>query len=120
MQRAIIQLNRQPQEPTNPELAEFYGRLLAVMRLPAVQQGEWQLLKAQDNATIAFAWQRGVERVIVVVNYGGAATQCAYQLPGTSTVSLVDGLSDLRMECAGELRLELSPWQSHAFNVTCV
>jgi glycosidase len=126
-QRAIIQLNRQPQELTNPELAEFYGGLLAVMRLPAVQQGEWRLLdapSANGNAVIAFAWQRGVERVIVVVNYGGTATPCAIPLPEISNdrraLSLDDGLSDLQMECTGELRLDLQPWQAHAFTVSCV
>lgn len=125
MHRAIIQLNRQPIEPTIPEIADFYGRLLAVMRLPAVQYGEWQLLDAQvdgKNTVIASAWQWGDERVVVVVNYGSESAHCTIRLPWSEigTISTVDRLGDFRFEFKGELPLTLQPWQSNAFELKVV
>src|SRR5439155_6135300 len=38
-------LGRAPDEPTDPELAKFYDRLLTILRQPAVRDGHWQLLE---------------------------------------------------------------------------
>src|SRR6476469_2508451 len=71
-------LVRAPQEPIDRRLKQFYDRLLAVLRRPAVRAGQWQLLECvpawDDNCTwdcfLAFAWQgSGDNRLLVTVNY---------------------------------------------------
>ena len=38
-------LGRAPEEPVDAVLRQFYDRLLAVLRQPAVRDGQWQLLE---------------------------------------------------------------------------
>src|SRR5205823_4974166 len=66
LKRISPHLGRAPDEPINVDLAKFYDRLLAVLRLPAVREGKWQLLECvpawEGNGTwdgfLAFAWER--------------------------------------------------------------
>ena len=83
-------LGRGPDEPVDPELEQFYARLLAVLRQPVVRDGQWQLLECapawEGNWTadcfLAFAWQGpGGERLLVVVNYAANQSQCYVRLP---------------------------------------
>jgi hypothetical protein len=83
-------LGRAPDEPTDPELAKFYERLLSVLRRPAVRDGHWQLLECgpawEGNWTwdcfLAFAWQGSDgERLLVAVNYALNRSQCYVRLP---------------------------------------
>ena len=58
-------LVRGPQEPIDRRLEQFYERLLAVLRRPAVRDGHWQLLDCTPawdgnwtwDCFLAFAWQ---------------------------------------------------------------
>ncbi len=68
----------------------FYDRLLAVLRLPAVRQGKWQLLECvpawEGNGSfdclLAFLWQGpNEERLLVAVNYAPHQSQCHVRLP---------------------------------------
>jgi glycosidase len=83
-------LGRGPSEPVDQELGKFYQRLLAVLRQPAVRNGQWQLLECdpawEGNWThdcfIAYAWQgTSGERLIVAVNYAPNQSQCHVRLP---------------------------------------
>ena len=83
-------LGRGPCEPVDPNLQQFYERLLAVLREPAVRDGHWQLLECvpawEGNWTwdcfVAFAWQGpGGERLLVAVNYAPNQSQCYVRLP---------------------------------------
>ena len=85
-------LIRGPQEAIDQRLEQFYDRLLAVLRRPAVRQGNWQLLECtaawEGNWTwdcfLAFAWQgSGDERLLVTVNYAPNQSQCYVRLPFT-------------------------------------
>src|SRR5436309_3145866 len=130
-------LGRAPDEPTDPELAKFYDRLLAVLRRPAVRDGQWQLLECvpawEGNWTwdcfLAFAWQgRGGERLLVTVNYAGRQSQCYVRLPfadlAGSQWRLADMLSDAGYDRDGNdlqsrgLYLDASNWQAFAFSLT--
>lgn len=83
-------LVRGPEEPTDAALSQFYDRLLAVLREPAVRDGEWRLLDCapawEGNWTwdgfICFAWE-GQEgrRVLVAVNYAPNQGQCYVRMP---------------------------------------
>jgi glycosidase len=90
-------LVRAPEEPVAEKLGQFYERLLAILRQPAVRDGQWQLLECasawEGNWTVdsfmAFAWQGSSgERLLVSVNYSPIESQCYVRLPFTD---LTDG-----------------------------
>jgi hypothetical protein len=130
-------LSRAPEEPVDRDLVAFYDRLLAILRLPVVRTGNWQLAECQPawngNPTsenfIAFAWLglRG-ERLIVAVNYAPEHGQCYVRLPftdlGDSCWRLDDRLGRAVYDRAGEtlqargLFLDVPPWHAHAFEVS--
>jgi hypothetical protein len=132
-------LVRGPEEPVDQNIKQFYDQLLAVLRAPAVQDGEWQLLQCvppwEGNWTwdcfVAFAWQgRGEERVLAVVNYAPNQSQCYVRLPfadlGNRIWRLQDLLGDARYDRdgndleSGGLYLDVPPWQAHVFSITKV
>src|SRR5215470_6828860 len=130
-------LCRGPDEPVDQQLAQFYDRLLAVLRHLSVHQGNWQLLECvpawDDNWTwdcfLAFAWHGpGAERLLATVNYAPNQSQCYVRLPftdlGNSQWRLQDMLgtatynrdgNDLR---ARGLYLDVLPWQASIFVLT--
>jgi glycosidase len=130
-------LGRGPDEPTDQELAKFYDRLLAVLRLRVVREGDWTLLDCvpawDGNETwdsfLAFGWQHFDEkRLLVVVNYSAHQSQCYLRLPfnnlGGSEWQLQDLMSDHcydrdgnNLQSAG-LYLDVDPWQTHVFSMT--
>lgn len=83
-------LVRAPQESVDQGLQRFYDRLLAVLRLPVVRDGRWQLLECLPacegdwtwECFVAFALQNTTgERLLVVVNYAPNHSQCYVKLP---------------------------------------
>ncbi|MBN8628946.1 MAG: alpha-amylase, partial [Planctomycetes bacterium] len=128
-------LVRGPDEPVCTYVAEFYDRLLAVLRKPVVREGAWSLLESRSawdgngshEAVIAFFWRRGDEQLLVAVNFADHASQARVRLPleaqGARVVALKDGLSPAvydRMvdELTGPgLYLDMAPWQAQAFDI---
>jgi hypothetical protein len=131
-----MQLCRAPEQPKQPQIEMFYGRLLDLLRQDLPRNGEWQLLECSpawegnptwDN-TIAFAW-RGVDGKcwLVVVNYAPHPGQCYLRLPfpewaGTS-LHLNDLLSAASYSREGDdllsrgLYLDLPAWGYYVFEV---
>ena len=129
-------LGRAPQEPVDAELKAFYERLLAVLRLRAVREGQWQLLECapawEGNWTwdcfLGFAWQ-GPEgaRLIVTVNYAPNQSQCYVQLPfndlGGTKWRLEDLMGDAVYDRDGDdlqsrgLYLDEPPWRASVFSL---
>ena len=77
-------------EPIDQKLDQIYSRLLGILRLPVLRDGQWQLLECvpawDGNRTwdnfVAFAWQDPAgERLIVAVNYAANRSQCFLRLP---------------------------------------
>jgi hypothetical protein len=135
--RASNHLRRRAPEPVDRELAEFYDRLLSVMRRRDVREGQWALAEVapawDGNATsqqfVAFTWEGQGERTLAAVNYGPSAGQCyvrpafAPELQG-STVILRDLVEPtIRYERDGEelarrgLYLDVPAWRAHVFDV---
>jgi glycosidase len=132
-------LNRAPDEPVNPRLKDFYRRLLDVLRLPAVREGQWQLVdcvpawngNGSNDAFISYAWQetRG-SRLLTAVNYASHQSQCYVRLPFTDLDGrqwrLRDLLGDAIFERDGNdlqsrgLYLDVPPWQAHVFEMTAI
>lgn len=127
-------LCRGPKEPADPGIAEFYDRLLAVLREPALRDGQWQLLDcvpAWDgnwswDGFIACAWQApDGQRFLMAVNYAPNRGQCYVRLPISDLAGgswrLTDRLgSDVfdrngdNMQSQG-LYLDMAPWQAAVY-----
>jgi len=130
-------LGRAPEEPVDTELQGFYDRLLAVLRQPAVRQGEWRLLECvpawEGNWTwdcfLAFAWQNPAgERLLVTVNYAPNQSQCHVRLPFTDLRDgkwrLQDLLGNATYDWNGNdlqergLYVDEPPWKASVFSMT--
>lgn len=127
-------LVRGPVEDVDETLKEFYDRLLAVLRMPVVRDGQWQLLECSpgwdgnwtNDSFIVSAWQSpsGDGRV-TAVNYAPHQSQCHVRLPfaklGGKTWQLQDQLSPASYEWQGDdlqgrgMFLDLAPWQACVF-----
>jgi hypothetical protein len=129
-------LGRGPVEPVNENLGQFYSRLLDVLRLPVVRDGEWQLLECTPawdgnwthDCFLAFAWRRaGREPLLVAVNYAPHQSQCRVRIPfdglAHQSLRLADYLSsavyprDADELASSGLYLDMVPWGTAAFSV---
>jgi len=135
--RVSTHLVRAPLEPVDKRLEQFYERLLAVLRQPAVRDGEWGLLDCApawdgnwtSDCFIAWAWQaRNDQRRLIAVNYAPNQSQCYVRLPFPKLtgrkVRLTDLLGDAAYDRDGNdllargLYLDLPPWGYHVFELT--
>ena len=131
-----MQLCRVARESDDSELQDFYGRLLAILRLPVVHRGTWRLLECGQAWHGNWTWENFLcsswdvpqgDRLLVVVNYAPCASQCFVRLPFTDltgqAVRLVDqmGLADYDREGADlaqrGLYLDLPEWGYHVFRL---
>jgi len=129
-------LVRGPAEPTDPAIAEFYARLLAVLRQGAVRDGTWRLLDCRPawdgNPThadfIAAAWDKSpAERLMLAVNLSDHQSQAWLPIPFAAATDRVyrfqDLLSGISYDRPGEelaaegLYVDLPAWGSHVFSV---
>ncbi len=126
-------LVRAPLEPSDEALQQFHDRLLSVLRLPAFHDGHWQLLECAPawegneswDGFLAFLWESGDERYLVVVNYALNQGQCYVRLPFADWADEFVQFHDLigvasydrdgnDVVSAG-LYLDLPPWGYHVF-----
>ena len=129
-------LVRAPDEAPDPEIEDFYERLLALLRRPALRSGQWQSLAcgpAWDgngswDAFVAHSWTGpGDERTVVVVNYASQPSQCYLALPFPEMQNRSVRLGDLlgtatyvrdgNELCGRGLYLDLQPWSHHVFEL---
>ncbi len=127
-------LGRGPNEPADAGLGTFYDRLLAVLRQPAVRDGQWRLLECAlgwdgnwtNDCFLAFAWQASSgEPLIVAVNYAPNQSQCHVRLPFADLAGkkwrLEDQLAAAAYDWNGDdlqsrgLYLDMAPWQACVF-----
>jgi glycosidase len=127
-------LARRPEEPVDMELAKFYDRLLAVLRQPAVRDGQWQLLECRPawdgnwtwDCFLAFAWHGPAgEKLLVAVNYAPHQSQCNVRLPFADLAQhpwrLEDQLSSDRYDRDGSdlaahgLYLDMPAWRAAVY-----
>ena len=137
LKRISPHLVRAPPEPVNEELMEFYDRLLAVLRQPAVREGQWKLLEClpawQENWTwdcfIVFGWEgNDGQRLIATVNYSPNQSQCYVRLPFSNLAGSGWLLTDLIGHAAYErngddlqssgLYLDEPAWSASVFSLT--
>ncbi len=136
LKRISPHLVRAPMETPNESLQQFYERLLSALRRPVFRDGDWRLLECvpawdgnwTHDSFLAFSWQAGGDRCLVVVNYADHQSQCYVRLPlaavdgrlvrftdvmGTAIYERPD--SDLSV---GGLYLDMPPWGYHVFTMT--
>ncbi len=123
-------LDRGPDEPVDPALREFYGRLLSALADSGLHTGEWSLCDATgwpDNASheqlLTWCWRAEDARRLVVVNYADAPAQARVRLPWDDLAgrswSLQDALGGESFDRDGSelasdgLYVALDPWQSY-------
>jgi len=129
-------LVRGPAEPLDRGLQQFYERLLTVLKLPAVRDGDWQLLDCRpawdgnwtSDCFVAYAWQRSDARVVVVVNYASNQSQCYVALPFGDLAGAEWRLADqiggaVYDRDGGDLQnrglfVDARPWQGSVFVLT--
>ena len=129
-------LVRGPVEPVDRGLQQFYERLLTVLKLPAVRDGDWQLLDCRpawdgnwtSDCFVAYAWQRSDARVVVVVNYASNQSQCYVALPFGDLAGaewrLADQIDGAVYDRDGAdlqnrgLFVDARPWQASVFGVS--
>ena len=135
-----VQLCRGPEQPTDPGLAFFYERLMALLRLPALRDGHWQLLEPQPFSPREDTWQKVIaigwdllpnesstrrQRVLVVVNFAPTFGRCHLHLPwkdlARQSWHLNDHFSGEVLQYDGDdlagqgLYLELPPWDFNGY-----
>src|SRR5262249_38879640 len=126
-----------PDELIDRTLEQFYDRLLAVLRMPVVRDGEWQLLECvpawdgnwTSDCFLAFAWHdANRQRLLVAGNYAANQSQCYVRLPFSDLAAtlwrLEDLIGDARYDRDGNdlqsrgLYLDMRPWQATVFSLT--
>jgi glycosidase len=129
-------LIRGPLETRDPVIADFYEKLLQVLRRPVVRSGRWQLLECVPEegaattpaAVIAWAWSAaGGPRLFVTVNYSPDATRCIVRLPFEDLGGRMWRLADLFGSSVHErhgddlasvgFRIEVPPWAHWAMEM---
>ncbi len=132
-------LIRAPQEAVDKTVEAFYVKLLAVLRDPVVQDGDWQqltCLPAWDGndsweAFVAHSWHgRDGKRMLIAVNYATHASQCYIPLPFSElengAVRLADSLSSAHYTRDGNellgrgLYLDMDAWSYHVFTLEII
>lgn len=128
-----VQLGREPNEPLNERLNDFYDKLFKILRHEIFRTGEWELLESSKvwdyNYTnvnvICWQWKSGDEKRLVVVNYSGQNAQCRVQFnPETAEQFLLfnDLLNDkIYVRSVKEiyeqgLYVDLGAYRSHIFS----
>jgi hypothetical protein len=134
--RANLHLCRRRDEVPDKALAEFYLKLLAVLRRPEIRDGHWRLLECRPgwggNTTyvrfLACAWEGpGGRRTLAAVNYAPARGQCFVRLDWPELRGRRFVLRDLVGSACYErdgddlarrgLYLDLPEWGHHVFEV---
>lgn len=123
-------LRRRPAEPVDPDLREFYHKLLLAIAHPVFHHGRWQLCECMgwpDNDTfnhlLAWSWTDGDDRFLIVVNYSPMMVQGRVMIPDNALHMqnwlLKDYFSGVVYERPGEevkangLFVSLGPWEFH-------
>lgn len=127
-------LVRAPLELVDQTIGQFYDKLLEVIRLPAVRDGQWRLLECSEawgangswDAFLAFSWEDTLgNRLLVVVNYAPHQSQCYIRLPYSDlagrTVQFNDLMSSAIYEYKGDdllssgFYVDIAPWSYYVF-----
>lgn len=130
-------LVRAPKEPVDASLVEFYARLLAALKKPAIHDGTWRLVECGQawdgnpthEALIAHAWESdSSQRLLAVINYSDHQSQGRLRLPfainpsGTLRLEELIGTGSFDWSAnevaANGLYVDVPPWGTQVFSLT--
>ncbi len=128
-------LGRGPDEPADPDLREFYGRLLTTIADSELHTADWQLCDTTgwpDNASheqlLTWCWRGALSRHLVVINFSDDPAQARLHLPwhdiSGRSWSLQDRLAGESFQRDGDeiaaegLYVGLDPWQAYVLAVS--
>ena len=130
-------LVRAPEEVIDGPLSAFYERLLSVLRMPLLRDGNWSLMEChpawEGNWThdcfIVFAWRNNNdERLVAIVNFSDHQSQARVRLPFENLTGDIAKFQELIGTgeydhspadlAANGLFVDLPPWGSHVFSVS--
>jgi len=132
--RLPVFLGRRPDEPPDTDLRAYYHTLLHVIAKDGVRKGAWRLCERDgwpDNQScrnlVAWCWQTGEDRRLVVVNLSSYRSQGRIHVPWDDMAGcgwrLSDVLSGELFERSGEgmlsqgLHVDLKGWAFHFFDM---
>jgi hypothetical protein len=132
--RLPVFLDRLPQEPVDEARRSFYRRLMKTLAKSGLRDGKWSLCQLSgwpDNQSfqnlLAWTWQQGRQRYLIVINFSDSTVQGRVQVPwpslGGKAWRLFDTLSGASFDREGEemldpgLYVELGPWNYNCFEV---
>ncbi len=132
--RLPVFLGRRPEEPADPDLVAFYGRLLKETNRDVFRNGQWRLCERSgwpDNQSflniLAWCWARDDERRLIVINFSQVTAQARVRLPWDELRGkqwrLADALSGATYDRSGDemrdagLYVDLKLWQYHLFQL---
>jgi len=128
--RPPVFLARRPDEPVDADSRAFYHELLAVVSASGLRDGAWQLCERAgwpDNSSylnlVAWCWEQGEVRYLVVVNLSEYQSQARVHLPWNELVGRTWQLADVlsgdmfkrdggEMQSAG-LYVDVPAWRFH-------
>ncbi len=119
-------------EEANPELQDFYARLMRAVASPVIREGEWRLCEWSgwpDNRSfenlVAWTWTKDRECSLIVINLSEHTVQGRVHVRWpefrNGKAILSDALSGSTYERDGNdmlaegLYVELPPWRQHFF-----
>lgn len=127
---------RGPSEITDPDIQQFYERLISIMNSEAGKNGSWHLLNCNPawdgNPThshfVSYYISHPAGDLLVAVNYANYKSQCLVQLPNhlklSGKIRLADHLSSATYDRdAAELLerglfLDVEGFTAHIFSIS--
>ena len=126
-----IQLQQEPHEGADREIADFYEKLLDYARVAVMHYGKWMFLECQPfdsgNSShrniLAWCWHDESDVRVIMVNYSQLGSQARISIPEcffskAPTLRLRDHLTKQNMppvrkeEIENGIPIHLEPWQS--------
>jgi len=127
-----VQLGREPEEPINKNISEFYDRLLKIVNHDVFKKGEWSLVDVKPASEgshsykniLAWLWKYSAEKRLVVVNYSDSIASARIKMDVRGYPEefvLVDVLNEQSYTRSSEealsvgLFVQLKNFKSHIF-----
>jgi hypothetical protein len=132
--RLPVFLGRRPEEPPDEDLAAFYQHLMAETAREIFRNGEWRLCQRRgwlDNPSyqniLAWCWEHGDDRQLIVINFSAAPAQARIHVPWEDVRGrswrLSDPMSNEAFERDGDdlagpgMFVSLEPWRWHVLRL---
>lgn len=106
-----VQLNRGPNETSNPVATEFYSQLHASLKNTDRHSGAWSIRESDNPGIISYDWRHDGDIVTFVANY--TDTIAHFRLPsGVNYTDLVHDSKPITADVSeGTATVEMTPWQ---------